>query len=199
MNTPTRVSFFLLHLAVLLGCSLIATASPISDNIQVGDTVTGSFRYDLSESPPDVNFLPFLGEYHFTSENSFIEVSIDGHTFSSAVGTQRDPSTPGHLLVQVVDLPTQFDRIQIVGFGDEAAFVPFLSFFSRQNPDLAPLGSIALNFNFPPSYLTSDSLPTVIDPTAMVGTQLLPPVFGGVEAVSLQTPSEVHQRMGCHL
>lgn len=190
MNIIARVSFFLLRVTVPLTFSLVASAGPISDSIQVGDEITGSFRYDLSQAPMDANSLPFRGEYRFTDANSFIQVSIGGHRFSSAVGATFIPSRPGHLSVLVTDRPNGFDEIQIAGIGDEASFSPFLSFFSRQDPGLVPLGTILLNFILDPSALTSDDLPTVIDPSATIPFQSFPPIFGQVEGLSTQPPDE---------
>jgi hypothetical protein len=169
---------------------LVASAGPISDSIQVGDEVIGSFRYDLSQAPTDANPLLFRGEYRFTDANSFIQVSIGGHSFSSAVGATFIPSRPGHLSVLVMDRPNVFDEIQISGIGDEASFSPFLSFFSRQDPGLAPLGTILLNFFLDPTALTSDDLPTVIDPSATIRLESFPPIFGQVEGLSTQPPEE---------
>lgn len=190
MNKVARVSCFLLRVTVPLTFSLVASAGPISDSIQIGDEVTGSFRYDLSQAPPDTNPLLFAGEYRFTDANSFIQVTIGGHSFSSAVGATFIPSRPGHLSVLVVNRPNAFDEIQISGIGDEASFSPFLSFFSRQDPGFAPLGNILLNFILDPSALTSDDLPTVIDPAATIPFQSFPPIFGQVEGLSTQTPEE---------
>lgn len=185
-----RVSLFLLHVTVPLTFSLLASAGPISDSIQVGDAVTGSFRYDLPQAPGDSNPLLFAGEYRFTDANSFIEVSIGGHSFSSAVGATFIPSRPGHLSVRVMDRPNAFDDIQLSGIGDESSFAPFLSFFSRQDPGFEPLGTILLNFILEPSALTSDALPTVIDPSAAIPFESFPPIFGQVEGLSTQPPEE---------
>lgn len=190
MDTLARVSSFLLRVAVLLTFGAVATAGPISDAIQVGDEVIGSFRYDLSQAPADTNPLPFSGAYRFTDANSFIQVTIGGHTFSSAVGATFIPSRPGHLTVLVVDRPNAFDEIQILGIGDEASFSPFLSFFSRQDPAFVPLGTILLNIFLDPSTLTSDDLPTAIDPSAAIAFQSFPAIFGQIEGLSTQPPDE---------
>lgn len=190
MNNIARVSFFLWRVTVPLTFSLAAFAGPISDSIQVGDVVTGSFRYDLSHAPSDTNFAPFAGQYRFTDANSFIQVTIGGHSFSSAVGATFIPSRPGHLSVLVFDRPNAFDEIQIFGIGDEASFSPFLSFFSRQEPGLEPRGTILLNFFLDPSTLTSDALPTVIDPSAAIPFESFPAIFGQVEGLSTQPPEE---------
>jgi hypothetical protein len=190
MNSLARASSFLVHVTVPLTFSLAAFAGPISDSIQVGDEVIGSFRYDLSHAPADTNPLFSFGEYRFTDANSFIQVTIDGHSFSSAVGATFIPSRPGHLSVVVTNFPNAFDEIQIFGIGDEASFSPFLSFFSRQEPGLEPRGSILLNFILDPSTLTSDALPTVIDPSAAIAFESFPPIFGQVEGLSTQPPDE---------
>jgi hypothetical protein len=190
MNSIVRVGLFLLRVTVPLTFSLMASAGSISDSIQVGDEVTGSFRYNLSQAPGDTNPLLSSGEYRFTDANSFIEVSISGHTFSSAVGATFIPSRPGHLSVLVTNRPNAFDEIQIFGIGDEASFSPFLSFFSRQDPSLQPRGTILLNFILDPSALSSDALPTVIDPSAAIPFESFPPIFGQVEGLSTQPPDE---------
>jgi hypothetical protein len=190
MNIIARVSFFLLHVTVPLTFALVASAGPISDSVRVGDEVTGSFLYNLSQAPADTNPLPFSGTYLFTDAKSFIRVSIGGHRFSSAVGATFIPSRPGHLSVLVTDRPNGFDEIQIFGIGNEASFSPFLSFFSRQDPAFVPLGSILLNLILDPSTLTSANLPTVIDPSAAIPFQSFPPIFGQVEGLSTQPPDE---------
>ena len=190
MNNLARVSSFLLRVAVLLTFAFAATAGPISDSIQTGDEVIGSFRYDLSQAPGDSNPVFFRGEYRFTDPNSYIQVSIGGHTFSSAVGATFIPSRPGHLSVRVTNRFADFDELQLSGIGDEASFAPFLSFFSRQDPAFVPLGTILLNFILDPSALTSDALPTVIDPSAAIPFQSFPPIFGQIEGLSTQPPEE---------
>ena len=72
--------------------------------------------------------------------------------------------------------------------GDETTFSPFLTGFARQNPSLDPLGSIGLNFRFPPTQFSSDAFPTTIDPLATVPNSF-PGISGQVEGVSLQTPT----------
>lgn len=190
MNNLARVGLFLLRVAVPLTFAFVASAGPISDSIQVGDEVTGSFRYDLSQAPGDANPLLFRGEYRFTDANSFIQVTIGGHTFSSAVGATFIPSRPGHLSVLVTNRFADFDEIQIFGIGDEASFSPFLSFFSRQDPAFVPLGTILLNFHLDPAALASDALPTVIDPSAAIPFASFPPIYGQVEGLSTQQPEE---------
>jgi hypothetical protein len=190
MNNVARVSLFLLRVIFPLTFVGVATAGPISDSIQVGDEVTGSFRYDLSRAPADTNPFPFQGEYRFTDANSFIQVTIGGHNFSSAVGATFIPSRPGHLSVRVFDRPNAFDEIQISGIGDEASFSPFLSFLSRQEPGLVPLGTILLNIFLDPFALMSDDLPTVIDPSAAIRYESFPAIFGQVEGLSTQPPQE---------
>ncbi|GFE83853.1 hypothetical protein GCM10011487_58530 [Steroidobacter agaridevorans] len=190
MNTLARVRSFLLRVTVLLTFALAASAGPISDSIQVGDRVTGSFRYALSHAPGDTDPLLFSGEYRFTDANSFIQVTIGGHTFSSAVGATFIPSRPGHLSVLVTNRVAAFDFLQIRGIGDEASFAPFLSFFSRQDPAFVPLGTILINFILDPNALFSDALPTVIDPSAAMPFDSFPAIYGQVEGLSTQPPDE---------
>jgi hypothetical protein len=190
MDTIARFSAALSRVAILLMLPFVATAGPIADSIQVGDEVMGAFRYSLSQAPADASPLPFRGEYRFTDPNSFIRLSIGEHTFSSAVGATFIPSRPGHLSVIVTDFVAPFDQIQISGIGDEASFAPFVSFFSRQDPTLRPLGTMLVNFTLDPNALTSDALPAVIDPSAMMPVDSFPAVFGQIEGVSTQPPDE---------
>ncbi|WP_129644372.1 hypothetical protein [Peristeroidobacter agariperforans] len=190
MNFLARVGLFLLRVTVPLTFALAASAGPISDRIQVGDEVIGSFRYDLSQAPGDSNPAGFSGEYRFTDANSFIQVSVGGHTFSSAVGATFIPSRPGHVSVLVTNRFAAFDELQIRGIGNEASFAPFLSFLSRQDPAFVPLGTILINFILDPSALASDALPTVIDPSAAIPFESFPAIFGQVEGLSTQPPDE---------
>lgn len=190
MSTIARICCFLTRVTVLLTFGWTATAGPISDSIQAGDELVGSFRYDLSQAPGDSNPLGFSGEYRFTDRNSFIRITVGGHTFSSAVGATFIPSRPGHLSVRVTNRFAVFDELQLLGIGDEASFAPFLSFFSRQDPAFVPLGTILLNFLLDPFALASDALPTVIDPSAAIPVESFPPIFGQIEGLSTQPPDE---------
>jgi hypothetical protein len=105
------------------------------------------------------------------------------------------------LVVQVLDQPVNADWIQLFAGGDETTFSPFLTGFARQNPSLDPLGSINLNFRFPPTQFSSDAFPTSIDPLATVPHPLGLPgsgIFGQVEGVSMQTPTSGIQEWAFH-
>ena len=103
------------------------------------------------------------------------------------------------LVVQVLDQPSDADWIQLFAGGDETTFSPFLTGLARQNPSLDPLGSIGLNFRFPPTHFSSDAFPTSIDPLATVPQPLSTTgIFGRVEGVSLQTPTSGFQEWMFH-
>ena len=70
--------------------------------------------------------------------------------------------------------PSDADWIQLAAGGDETTIFPFLTGFARQNPSLDPIGSIGLNFRFPPTQFSSDAFPTSIDPLATVPSKDIP-------------------------
>ena len=163
--------------AMPLGNSAIA--SMFGETFHVGDTITGTFAYDISEFSADVD-----QSHVFNGPNSFISLTIGHTTFAS--------SRSSDLLVNVTDGDGvgRSDFIQLRSTGDATSFDPYLAGFSCQNPSLEPIGNLIINFHFPHTYLDNTVLPLAIDPSATTGPlpgSSFPPIYGQIEGVSLQT------------
>jgi hypothetical protein len=166
--TCARIAYFV----ALLAIAATVEATPILPaDIAVGASVTGSFSFPISSSPPDQDPSPLTGRYLVSDSTARMVVEIGGFVF---------PSDLDGLLVEVTN--STFDFIQLIATGDQATF-PFLTDLPHQNPSLDPLGFFALTFRFPATHLSNDAFPTSIDPLAAL------PNPGG------PTPTGIYQRV----
>jgi hypothetical protein len=171
-------------LVALLAIAATVEATPILPaDIAVGASVTGSFSFRVSSSPPDQDPSPLTGRYLVSDSTARMVVEIGGFAF---------PSDLDGLLVEVTNHSTfDFDFIQLIATGDQATF-PFLTGLPRQNPSLDPLGFFALSFRFPATHLSSDAFPTSIDPLAAdIGGPTPTGIYQRVDGVSRQSPTSV--------
>ena len=179
-------------IAGFLAIAATAEGTPILPaDISVGAEVTGSLSYLVSSSPPDQDPSAVKGIYVTGDSTALIVVEVGGFVFSSSPAARSGFGLTEGLVVQVLDQPVDADWIQFFAGGDETTFSPFLTNLPHQNPSLDPLGSIVLNFRFPPTQFSSDAFPTSIDPLATVPHPLGLPasgIHGQVEGVSTQTP-----------
>jgi hypothetical protein len=180
-------------IAGFLAIAATAEGIPILPaDIVAGAGVTGSLSYRVSSSPPDQDPSDVKGVYVTADSTAQIIVDVGGFVFSS---NPAAPSVFGlieGLVVQVLDQPFDADWIQLFAGGDETTFSPFLTSLPRQNPSLDPIGSLNLNFRFPPTQFSSDAFPTSIDPLATVPNSF-PAIFGSVEGLSRQVPRSLIQ------
>ena len=179
-------------IAGFLAIAATAEGTPfLPADISVGADVTGSLSFLVSSSPPDQDPSVEKGIYVTADSTAQIIVEVAGFAFSSSPAARSGFGLTDGLVVQVLDQPVDADWIQLFAGGNETTFSPFLTGFARQNPSLDPIGSINLNFRFPPTQFSSDAFPTSIDPLATVPHPLGIPasgIHGQVEGVSTQTP-----------
>jgi len=161
----------------LLAIAATVEATPILPaDIRVGASVTGSFSFPVSSSPPDQNSSTGIGRYVVADSTAQMVIQAGGVLF---------PSNPDGLVVEVHEW--EFDLLHLVAAGDERTF-PFLTGLRGQNPNLDPVGFMALTFTFPTTYSSGDAFPTSIDPLATKQITPIPPsgIYGQVEGASTQ-------------
>jgi PEP-CTERM motif len=170
------------RIAGFLAIAATVEATPILPaDIVPGASVTGSFSFPVSSSPPDQDPSSLTGRYLVSGSTARMVVEIGGFTF---------PSDLDGLLVEVNDHFT-FDFIHLIATGDQATF-PFLTGLPHQNPSLDPFGFFALTFRFPATHLSSDAFPTSIDPLAALpfpGGPTPTGIYQRVDGVSRQSPT----------